>query len=229
MILRGGKLFEGYPVVVTAPSSLNSTDETPTDEEIEWAITRIPTHKAPGPEKVHNLSWKSPEGRAHIRTQVHHFWNTASFPQDALRTRMIAMPKPNSDDTRGIALMNFVVKVIMGIIARRTADCPLNPSQFGFRRARGCGQAIHVVRDFIARVNAGTHGAVVAFIDLTKAYDSIARQSIPDLLRKYGFGEQTIKVIQAANEEQLEMQAPNGTLKFRPLKGVKHHGSSTLR
>ena len=215
------QLHTPIPWDKTAPPPQVSADTTPTDEEVNWAIDRIPVYKAQGAEKVHNMTWKTTEGRAHIRAMVHEFWDTATFPHEALRTSFITLPKPNSEDTRGIALMNFIIKVVMGIIVRRTADCPLHSSQFGFRRARGCAQAIHIIRDFIARAHSGQHGAVVAFIDLTKAYDSIPRQNIPDLLRKYAFGQHTIDVIMAANEEQLEMHGPGGTLKFKPKKGVK--------
>ena len=108
--------------------------------KITWAIDRIPTHKAHGPEGVENHTWKTTTGRDKIRTLVRHSWGTASFPDESLRTTLIGLPKPNSDDTRGIALMNFLVKVIMGIIV--------------------------------------------------------------------GFGQHTVNVIVAANNEQLEMQGP---------------------
>ena len=50
------QLHTPIPWDKTAPPPQVSADTTPTDEEVTWAIDRIPVHKAQGSEKVHNLT-----------------------------------------------------------------------------------------------------------------------------------------------------------------------------
>ena len=50
----------------------------------------------------------------------------------------------------------------------------LEQTQFGFRRNKGCGNAIFILRDIINR--SSSTQMYISFIDLTAAYDKIPRK-----------------------------------------------------
>src|SRR4029079_6690653 len=106
-------------------------------------------------------------------------------------------PKGNgADQMRGIGLMETLWKLITGIINRRMQDSiVLHDAIHGFRRGRGCGTAIIEAKlrmQLRMRQDASLHQV---FIDLSKAYDSIDRERMLQVLVAYGVGERTIRIL----------------------------------
>ena len=103
---------------------------------------------------------------------------------------LVIIPKDDKGGVRGIGLLESVHKVISQIINVRMA----NSIQFceevhGFRRHRGTHTAIGETKLKMQIAGCESETIYQIFLDLRKAYDSIARNRVLKLLEKYGVGQ----------------------------------------
>ena len=88
----------------------------------------------------------------------------------------------NCDNWRGISLLDVVGKVFARIIQNRLqaiAEDILPESQCGFRRGRGCTDMVFVARQLVREHNDTLY---ILFVDLKKAYDSVPRPALWNVL-----------------------------------------------
>ena len=69
---------------------------------------------------------------------------------------------------------------------QKMAEEVLPDSQCGFRSGRGCTDTVYCVRQLVEKAREHNTQVFMLFIDLRKAYDSIPRQALRQVLRKYG-------------------------------------------
>ena len=85
------------------------------------------------------------------------------------------------ENYRGIFLLDTIGKVFASIITRKImkeADKKLYDGQFGFRKGRSTAEAIMIVRHVIQQTIDQKKELALAFVDLTKAFDSIPREKL---------------------------------------------------
>ena len=136
---------------------------------------------------------------------------------------MAALPKPDRS-FRGIALTPAFAKIQTRIILNRCADTSIEPEQFAFRPAKNTTQAIlalkHALHDLYARQAA----SYALFVDISKAYDSVSRQSLEHVKEAYGVGATTRELIAKLYEDEILVYDDNRTLEqgqFSSTCGVK--------
>ena len=125
-------------------------------------------------------------------------------------TRLTPIPKPGASgekNLRGIAVQNCIVRVLTGIILARTSDCPLSDFQFGFRRERGCAQAVHIAKTAIQGALGSRKRLLVCFLDLSKAYDCIPREHLESVLDHYGCDPHIASLIMALYDDEMWIKA----------------------
>ena len=110
--------------------------------------------------------------------------------QDA---QIVPIPKKGDlrvcDNWRGNSLLDVVGKVFAKIVQERLqiiANKVLPESQCGFRRGRECTDMIFVARQLIEKADEHGGALFILFIDLQKAYDSVPRQALWQVLQKCG-------------------------------------------
>ena len=87
---------------------------------------------------------------------------------------------------RGITLLPVAAKVLGKVIITRikdTVDIRLRQEQTGFRRGRRTIEQIFIMRNIIEQVNANLN---VCFVDFEKAFYSIDRGILWEIMREYG-------------------------------------------
>ena len=80
-------------------------------------------------------------------------------------------------------------KVFCSVLLKRLRDAVdilLREEQAGFRRGRSCSDQIFVLRNIIEQSNEFQKPLLLNFVDFTKAFDSLHRDSIWKILRYYG-------------------------------------------
>jgi hypothetical protein len=104
----------------------------------------------------------------------------------------LIVPLPKKGDLtdagnwRGITLLPHVTKLYNKLLMMRVVkavDVHLQPTQNGFRPARGCVQhiaALGMIRDLAETREFPLHGC---FVDFSKAFDSVRWEAIVDELR----------------------------------------------
>jgi hypothetical protein len=88
--------------------------------------------------------------------------------------------KSNVQNYPGICLQSVAAKVYSNILQarlRRWAESALLEVQYGFRNGRGCSDAIFVLRRVIDQHLVRRRPLHICFIDITKAYDSVDRET----------------------------------------------------
>jgi ribonuclease HI/exonuclease III len=202
-------------------------DETPDWEEIQQAARSISNTAAPGTDELHRNQILDDECFPHVVTLVQHMWEHHELPQAATQTTLQALKKRRNepltpDNARGIGWSSIITKIVATIILQRNADVPLTDVQFGFRHARNAPQAIAIVRDFVSLATGITTEAFAAFLDIEKAFDSVNRSILPQLLSAYGFGNNAIAIIEKMyNDEIFLKDKGHHTEAFTAANGVK--------
>ena len=102
---------------------------------------------------------------------------------------------------RGIALGSCVAKVMARVICEQlggfTEDMILTEEQGGFRANRGCSDQILALRSICEARKEQKKSTYLAFLDVSKAYDTVWRERLWEKMRRYGVGEGMITVCKA--------------------------------
>ena len=113
-------------------------------------------------------------------------------PQQWSDIGMIPLPKPgdltDTQNYRGISLISSVAKLINKMILNRIQvkmEKHLRPNQNGFRPGRRTTSQILALRRLIEGVKSRNRKAIILYIDFRKAFDSIRRNKMMEILRAY--------------------------------------------
>ena len=74
-------------------------------------------------------------------------------------------------------------------------DKELRDEQAGFRKERSCTDQIATLRVIVEQTIEWQSSLYVCFVDFEKAFDSVDRQSIWNILRHYGVPEKFVNTI----------------------------------
>ena len=182
----------------------------PTEEEIATAMKAMANEKAVGPDGLPAELLKLGLQQARtILLEVHRLttliWREGKVPQQ-WKDAVITVLHKKGDKTecgnyRGISLVSHAGKVLLKVVARRLSACCevkglLPEEQFGFRRNRStAGMMVVVLRLQEIGRKAGV-SLFMCFIDLQKAYDTVDRTLLWQVLTRIGVPPQMIAVIQ---------------------------------
>ena len=102
--------------------------------------------------------------------------------------------------SRGISLLSVVGKLFGRVLIKRVrtgTECAIGEEQCGFRQGRGRMDQVFAVRQVCEKYLVNGKDVFWAFMDLEKAYDTIDRHGITQMLRVYGVGEKLLKAVQS--------------------------------
>ena len=181
-----------------------------TEEEVKRSINRLRNGKSAGIDGIQAELMKS--GGKEMITKItrlcNMIWNTGEVPQDWRDGIIIPIPKKGDtrdcNNWRGITLLSVPGKVMASIILNRVqeaADNMLRQQQGGFRKNRSCCDQIFALRQIIERCVAGNTRMLVNFIDFRKAFDSVHRPTVWNILKHYGIPGKIIEIIKNMYQE----------------------------
>ena len=107
------------------------------------------------------------------------------------------------DNWRGISLLDVVGKLFARIIQERLqslAEKVLAESQCGFRKGRGCSDMIFVARQLLEKSREHQSSLFTLFVDLKKAYDSVPRDALWQVLEKCGVPPKMLTIVKQLHE-----------------------------
>uniref|UniRef100_A0A914XIS3 Reverse transcriptase domain-containing protein n=1 Tax=Plectus sambesii TaxID=2011161 RepID=A0A914XIS3_9BILA len=205
------------------------------EEEVEKALKKTHTSKAPGPDEIPVEAWKAC-GQVAIK------WLTAYFnkilkqgkmPDAWRRSEIVPIYKQKGDmqaceNYRGIKLLPHTMKLFERIINARLRDITeIAANQFGFVPGRSTTDAIFALRILTEKFQEKKQQLHLAFLDMEKVYDRVPRTLIWWALRKKNVPEAYIRIIQdmyAAAETTV--RTPCGQTAAFPVAVGVHQGSA---
>lgn len=174
--------------------------------EVRKAILSQKSDKAPGPDKITNELLKGTlEELAPILTKIFNKVITSGIIPEQWETSHIILiykkgPKEDIGNYRPISLMSNVYKVFSKIILDRIStklDENQPIEQAGFRKNFATVDHVHTIKQLIEKYNEYNKCLYMAFVDYTKAFDSISHKAIWESLEDQGIPTQYIKTIKS--------------------------------
>ncbi|XP_035664112.1 uncharacterized protein LOC118407702 [Branchiostoma floridae] len=156
-------------------------------------------------------------------------FSTGQLPERWKTLIIVPVPKTGDltkpDSYRGISLISLVLKLYNRMLLNRLRpllDPLLRSSQNGFRQGRSTVGQIMAIRRLLEGVNHKNLSCIITFIDFKKAFDSIHRGKLMDILRAYGVPEKLVTAIAATySQTWAKVRTPDGdTEPFQILAGV---------
>ena len=133
-----------------------------------------------------------------------HVLNTFDAPQLWLNSEIVPLPKKGNltlqQNYRGISLTQIAAKIYNKLLLNRIFPA-VNPilrrNQNGFRKGRSTITQILALRRIIEEMKFGNKELTIVFVDFKKAFDSINREVMFEILGLYGIPDKIIKAIKA--------------------------------
>ena len=129
-------------------------------------------------------------------------WEEEMVPMDWKEGHLVKLPKKGDlsicDNYRGIMLLSVPWKVLNRVMLQRmknTVDTKLRDNQAGFRQNRSCADQIAKLRIILEQVSEFNSSIYTVFIDFQKAFDSLDRKVLWQLMRHYGIPDKFISII----------------------------------
>ena len=185
-------------------------DEKPTLAELKKAIESLSTGKAPGKDGIPPEIIKC--GNSALMEHLHDLlcqcWEEGAVPQDMRDANIVTLYKNKGDRSdcnnyRGISLLSIVGKVFARVILNRLqklADRVYPESQCGFRAGRSTSDMVFSIRQLQEKCREQHKPLLLAFIDLTKAFDLVSRDGLFKVLAKIGCPPKLLSMIQSFHD-----------------------------
>ena len=125
------------------------------------------------------------------------------MPHEWLKGLIVTLPKKGNlkecTNWRGITLLVIASKVLGKILIerlKRGADKRLRAEQARFRQGRSTTEQIFILRNIIEQSYEWQTPLVLNFIDFEKAFNSLHRPSLWDIIKAYGVPVKIIRIVQ---------------------------------
>ena len=158
-------------------------------------------------------------------------WESGKCPPEWKSALIVALYKGKgakymAGNYRGISLLSIAGKVYAIILMQRVyqqTETQLHEAQSGFRRGRGTTDAIYTLRALGAACSEYRVCMAKAYVDFTKAYDSVNRWLLWKALRLYGVHSKIIALLEDLHDGTHAAVRLGGQVghRFRVVAGVR--------
>ncbi|KAK1324385.1 hypothetical protein QJS10_CPA01g00629 [Acorus calamus] len=171
-----------------------TVEHTLPEAEIESAVRRLPSNRAPGPDGFPGEFYKAfwPIIRGDVIRAIHHFHQTAQLPPSWGSTHVVLIPKNSSPSTlkdyRPISICDTKYKLIAKLLVMRlkkVLPVLVGQEQGAFVLDRSIHSHLLLVQEIMhsLRCRRGKYTLMAAKIDLQSAYDSVEWNCLTQVLQ----------------------------------------------
>jgi len=193
----------------------------PSKEEIEQQINRLKNHKLPGEDDLQGEILKHADSSMieSIYLLIKEVWETEVLPTDWGVAYICPIHKKGDKQVcsnyRGIALLDTTCKVLSYCILDRIkplAEQVVGDYQSGFRQNRSTTDQIFIIRQLFQKSWEYNKELHVIFVDFQKAYDSIDKTSVTEILKHFHFPRKIIHLVEASiRQTKVKVKVGNAT------------------
>ncbi|XP_017661544.1 PREDICTED: LOW QUALITY PROTEIN: RNA-directed DNA polymerase from mobile element jockey-like, partial [Lepidothrix coronata] len=150
-----------------------------------------------------------------LHTKFHksvvHCWELGELPSDLRDAVIITLYKKKGiksdcSNYRGITLLSIAGKILARILLNRLipaiAEEILPESQCGFRANRSTTDMVFVLSQLQEKCREQNKDLYVTFVDITKAFDTVSRKGLWQILEQLGCPPKFLKMIISLHEDQ---------------------------
>ena len=187
----------------------------------ELEAVKVNGRKAAGLDDIPPQVWKSGEFNDILLQLCNEVYDQNAIDK---WTEGCILPFPKKGDLgitqnyRGIALTAIAAKTYNSMLRNRIQpeiENVLRRNQNGFRKNRSTGSQILTVRRIFEGVRARNLQAVLLFVDFSKAFDSIHRGKMEQILLAYGIPKETVDTIMMLYKNtRAKVRSPDGDTDF---------------
>jgi exonuclease III len=209
-------------------------DRPPSLAEVRSAIKAMKNNKAPGPDAIPAEVFKHGGIALSQRLEIlfKRLWSVGEVPQDFKDATIIPIYKRKGNKAdcgnyRGISLLSIAGKILTRILLDRmldtVSDQVIPEAQCGFRSGRGTTDMIFAARQLQEKCIEQHMDLYTVFVDLSKAFDSVSREGLWQLLRKFGCTENFTNILRSLHDGMLSRVSVDGSLSdaFKITNGVR--------
>jgi len=176
----------------------------PSAFEFELAIGKLKNYKSPGIDQIPTELIKA-VGRT-ISCAIHKLiisiWNKEELPEEWKESIIVPIhkkgDKTDCNKYRGISLLPTTYKILSNILLSRLipyAEEVIGDHQCGFRRNRSTTDHIFCIRQILEKKWEYSEAVHQLFIDFKKAYDSVRREVLYNILIEFGLPKKLVRLI----------------------------------
>ena len=196
-------------------------------DELDTALKQ--TRDTYGHDGIPSLLYKCVDLNDILLPIFNNMLETGKAPDELLITAILPIPKGVKkfcpENSRGISILPVATKIYNRLLLNRIRnhiEPRLRYNQNGFRPGRGTREHILALRRIIEEAINYQLPCVISFIDFSKAFDSIFRSHLPEILASYGFPITIIKAIMSLYmKTKAKVMTPEGTtLEFLTNLGI---------
>ena len=200
--------------------TLNDLDLPSSMDELSKALKQTNSGRASGTDGIPAEIYKAAGPRAMevCLDIIQSIWDQEKMPDDFRDAFIVVLYKnkgSNADcgNYRGISLLSIAGKIFARIILNRLIagfEANLSEAQCGFRPGRSTVDMIFTVRQVQEKCLEQNLDLYSVFIDLTKAFDTVNREALWDVLVRYGCPPKFIQIIRLFHIDMTGQVLSNG-------------------
>ena len=129
-------------------------------------------------------------------------WESEKWPQVWKKGLIVKIFKKGDlrecNNWKGVTLLPVISKIFCRMMLERIKigiDKKLRKEQAGFRSKRSTTEHIFILRNILEQANEWRAGLYIHFVDFEKAFDSVHRESLWNIMRSYGIPGKMVRVI----------------------------------
>nr|VZI41690.1 unnamed protein product [Spirometra erinaceieuropaei] len=205
-----------------------------TPQETIRAVQQLSSGKAPGSDAIPAEVYKhvGPQLMDHLTAIFQVMWHQRGVPQNFKYATILHLYKRKGsrqvcDNHRDISFLNIAGKIFVRILLNRLNNHleqgVLPESQCGFRRHRGTTDMIFAARQLQEKCQELRTHLYSTFVDLTKAFDTVNREGLWNIMRKFGCPERFTQMVRQLNDGMMAQVTDIGAVSeaFAVTSGVK--------
>jgi hypothetical protein len=196
------------------PTEVDQDQQLPTDEtldqpitekELDNALKNTKLGKSPVPDGLlsETIVYGGHTLKRFLLMLFNIFWTTETIPSDLVNPNITILFKKGDrsqcGNYRGISLLSTVGKTLADIFLQRLHTLVENiypESQSGYRNGRGTIDGIFTVRQLMEKSREQQQDLYIAFVDFTKAFDTVNRDLLFKILGKIGCPQKFVRMIE---------------------------------
>lgn len=184
----------------------------PSIEEVDNIISKLKNNKASGEDEVYAEMLKKGgiELVHRIKNLIDVIWRSEKMPDEWKTALITPILKKNDplicDNYRGISLLNVTYKIFSLLLLKRIlpyTEAEIGDYQSGFRQGRSTLDHIFTLRQISEKAWEFNTSVHLCFVDFKKAYDSIQRKALINILKEFQIPEKYIKLIKMCLDKTL--------------------------